>query len=80
MNYSPNKKYVPESNNRQNNKKRGGSGLLGLVILGLFVLSSRLDSDEFPISFILLVGVFAAFIVYAAVVASKKNKAKTDTG
>ena len=73
MNYSPNNKYVPESNNRQNNKKSGGSGILGLIILGLFVLSSRLDSDEFPVSFVLLVGVFVAFIVYAVVTATKKN-------
>ena len=80
MNYSPNNKYVPESNNRQNNKKSGGSGILGLIILGLFVLSSRLDSDEFPVSFVLLVGVFVAFIVYAVVTATKKNKAKTGTG
>ena len=78
MNYSPNKKYVPE-NNKQNNKKSGGSGILGLIVLGLFVLSSRLDNDEFPVSFILLVGVFVAFIIYAIVVASKKNAAKTGT-
>jgi hypothetical protein len=70
---------VPENNNR-NNKKGGGSGILGLVVLGLFVLSSRLDNDQFPISFILLVGVFVAFIVYAVVVASKKNKAQKGTG
>ena len=73
----PDKRYVPD--NRQNNNKKSGSGsgVLGLILVAVFLLSSRAEIGEMPAAFIALIALAVGFVVFAAIKSAKTNASKT---
>lgn len=75
----PDKRYVPD--NRQNSSKKSGgagSGVLGLIIVAVFLLTSRTELGDTPAAFVALIALAVGFVVFAAVKSAKANAAKTN--
>ena len=65
--------------NKKQNEKKGGSGVLGLIILVGLLISSNADLGDFPAAFILFIVVIVGFVIVSAAKKSKKDGAKERT-